>query len=109
MMTDSERIHSFLRRARGRALLEIGVRTGAQAFSALTLALLALAAVAAFIGPAASWPYVALATIAAFGASGVALGFLLPSRTFSEPTALARAVGRQHPPLASDLLSAVEL
>jgi hypothetical protein len=107
--SDSERIHAFLRRARGRALLEIGVRVGAHAFSALVVAVLALALAAALAGPAASWPYVALATFALFVAGGVALGFVRPSRVLAEPTAVARLVGRRHPPLESDLLSAVEL
>ena len=42
MASDSERIHVFLRRARGRALLEIGVRVGAHAFSAMVATLLVL-------------------------------------------------------------------
>ena len=108
-MTDRERLHSFLRRARGRALLETGIRAGAYAFAILILALLALALAAAMAGPAASWPYVALVTVAACVAGGTALGYLRPSRAFADPSALARMVGLRHPPLASDLLSAVEL
>jgi hypothetical protein len=108
-MTDSERIHSFLRRARSRALLEMGIRTGGNAFTILILALLVLALGAVAAGPAASWPYVAFGVIAACVAGGVALGFLRPSRVFAEPATLARMVGQRHPPLASDLLSAVEL
>ena len=108
-MTDSERIHSFLRRARSRALLELAIRTGAYGFALLILALLCLSLVAAMSGPAASWPYVAMAAIVACVAGSVALGFLRPSRVFAEPSALARMVGQRHPPLASDLLSAVEL
>jgi hypothetical protein len=104
-----ERIHAFLGRARGRALLEIGVRVAAHALSALLIVLLVLAVVAALAGPAASWPYVALTTIAMFVIGGAALGFVRPARVFAEPTALARLVGQRHPPLASDLLSAVEL
>ena len=108
-MTDSERIHSFLRRARGRALLEMGIRTGAHALVTLILALFGLALAAALAGPASSWPYVALGAIAACVAGGGALGWLRPARAFAEPATLARMVGQHHPPLASDLLSAVEL
>ncbi|MBN2575446.1 MAG: hypothetical protein JXP73_12855 [Deltaproteobacteria bacterium] len=108
-MSDTERIHSFLRRARSRALVEIGVRTGAYALAVLIVAFCGLALAALLAGPAASWPFVALGTIAACVAGGVALGFVRPSRMFADPAALARMVGRRHPPLASDLLSAVEL
>ena len=108
-MTDSERIHSFLRQARSRALLETGIRTGGHAFAFLVLAFLVLALVAAATGPAVSWPYVALGTIAACVAGGVALGFVRPARVLDRPSAVARLVGKQRPPLASDLMSAVEL
>ena len=53
-MTDSERIHSFLRQARSRALLETGIWTGGHAFAFLVLAFLVLALVAAATGPAVS-------------------------------------------------------
>jgi hypothetical protein len=108
-MTDSERLHFFLRRARSRALLEMGVRTGAYALAILILAFLVLALLAAVGGPAASWPYLALGAIAACIAGSVALGYLRPSRAFAEPVAIARLVGQHHLALASDLLSAVEL
>ena len=85
------------------------MRTGAYALAGLLVALSVLALAAALAGPAASWPFVALGTIAAFIAGGVALGLVRPSRAFAEPAALARMVGERHPPLASDLLSAVEL
>ena len=108
-MTDSERIQFFLRQARSRALLETGIRTGGHAFAILVAAFLVLALVAASTGPAVSWPYVALGTIAACLAGGVALGFIRPARVLEQPSAVARLVGKQRPPLASDLLSAVEL
>jgi hypothetical protein len=108
-MTDSERIQSFLRQARSRALLETGIRTAGHAFTILVFAFLVLALVAAAAGPAVSWPYVALGTIAACTAGGVALGFLRPARMLEQPAAVARLVGKRRPPLASDLLSAVEL
>jgi hypothetical protein len=108
-MTDSERIHSFLRQARSRALLETSIRTGGHACAMLVLAFLILALAAAVTGPAVSWPYVAFATIAACVAGGIALGFVRPSRVFEQPSAIARMVGQRQPSLASDLLSAVEL
>ena len=108
-MTDSERIHTFLQRARGRALLEIGIRTGAYALATLVVTLVLLGLLARVAGPASSWPYLGLAAIGLCVAGGITLGYLRPARLFSEPAALARMVGQRHPPLASDLLSAVEL
>jgi hypothetical protein len=108
-MTDSERITTFLRRARSRALFEVGVRMGGYAFAILSLTFVVLAVIAKLTGPAASWPYIALGTVAACTASGIALGFMRPVRALGEPAAIARLVGKHRPPLASDLLSAVEL
>ncbi|HEY5284392.1 MAG TPA: hypothetical protein VIM14_16485, partial [Polyangia bacterium] len=79
-MTDSERIHSFLRQARSRALLETGIRTGSHALAILVAAFLALAILATITGPAVSWPYVAFGTIATCLAGGIALGFVRPAR-----------------------------
>lgn len=108
-MTDSERIQTFLQRARGRALLESGIRAGAYALATLVVTLVLLGLLARVTGPASSWPYLGLAAIGLCVAGGIALGYLRPARLFSEPAALARMVGQRHPPLASDLLSAVEL
>jgi hypothetical protein len=108
-MTDSERISSFLRRARSRALMETGIRIGGYAFALLVGALLVLALWARMAGPATSWPYVALATIVGCAAIGIGLGFLHPSSELGEPAAVARLVGVRRPAMASDLLSAVEL
>ncbi len=108
-MTDRERISSFLRQARSRALFETGIRKGGYALAVLIGAFLLLALWAGASGPATSWPYVALATVAACAGGGIAFGFLRPSRELSRPVAVARLVGRRRPPLASDLLSAVQL
>ncbi len=108
-MTDRERIHSFLRQARSRALLETGIRAGGHAFALLVLAFLLLALVAAMTGPAVSWPYVAFGTIAACVAGAIALGWVWPARALEQPSEVARLVGKKRPLLASDLLSAVEL
>ena len=108
-MTDSERINSFLRQARSRALLETGLRVGGYAFAILVLDFFALALAASLLGPAVSWPYVACGTIAAFVAGGLALGVVRPARILDQSDAVARLVGKHRPPLASDLLSAVQL
>jgi hypothetical protein len=107
--SDSERIDRFLDRARSRALVELGVRTGGYTLAVLGLLFLALALSAALAGPAASWPYVGFGSIVAATAVAVALGYLRPSRALEDPAAVARLVGRHRPLLASDLLSAVEL
>jgi hypothetical protein len=108
-MTDSERIHRFLEKARNRALVEGAVRTGGYTVAVLGGLFVVLAVIATLAGPAASWPYVAFGSIAACLAAGVALGYLRPARVLEDPAAVARLVGRHRPPLASDLLSAVEL
>jgi len=108
-MTDLDRIHSFLERARGRALLENGVRVGARALVALVIGLAVLAVLARLVGPASSWPFIAFAVIALGGGGAVTLGYVRPARLLAEPAALARLLGRRYPPLSSDLLSAVEL
>jgi hypothetical protein len=108
-MTDHERISRFLQRARSRALLEVCVRTAGYMLAALGLLFLALAVMAKLAGPAASWPYVAFGSIALCVACGIALGYLRPARALDDPAALARLVGEHRPPLASDILSAVEL
>ncbi len=108
-MTDSERIHRFLEQARSRALAECAVRTGGYATAVLFALFFALAVIAALAGPAASWPYVTFGCIAACVAGGVALGYLRPARALEDPAAVARMVGEHRPPLASDLLSAVEI
>ncbi len=107
-MTDSERIHRFLQRARARFLLEMGVRAGAYAVAATGLAFLLLAFLAALAGPAASWPYLAWALLAACVVVGLVLGLFRPSRALADPAAVARLLGGRVP-FAGDLLSAVEL
>lgn len=109
MTADNERIRTFLQQARSRALLEVGIRTGGHAGVWLAVVLLALALAALLAGPAVSWPYFAVGAIAACVAGGIALGFVYPSRALEPPTEIARLVGKRYPPLASDLLSAVEL
>ena len=109
MTPDNDRISAFLQQARSRALVEIGVRTVGYAVAALVMALVGLAAAALLPGPAVSWPYVALGAIAACVAGGIALGFVFPARALEHSSAVALLVGKHYPPLASDLLSAVEL
>jgi len=108
-MTDRECIDAFLAQARNRALLESSVRLGASALAVMAGVLVVLALLALFTGPAASWPYVGVGAILACVAGGVALGFVLPARVLEERTAVARLVGERCPPLASALVSAVEL
>jgi hypothetical protein len=108
-MTDREHLDSFLSQARRRALVESSVRASGFALSLLAAALLVLGLAAAFLGPAASWPYVGIGTIVACIAGGIVLGYVTPARVLDAPTAVAHLVGERCPVLASDLLSAVEL
>lgn len=108
-MDDSDRLSSFLRRARSRALVERSLRAGGYAVAGLVALLLALALVAALAGPAASWPYIGVGAIVVVLAAGLVLGYVWPARVLESPEAVARLVGAHKPELASDLLSAVEL
>jgi predicted nucleic acid-binding Zn-ribbon protein len=108
-MSEIERIRGFLRTVRRRAYWEAFLRVGGLTLTAMILALLIMSLCAAHIGPATFWPKVTLTVLiilTLLGASAAALG---PWRRLRSERAVAAYVGRSHPPIASDLLSAVEL
>ena len=108
-MTDIERVRLFLRQVRRRALLVFGLRTAGFTVAAMLATLLLLGLIAYWIGPATSWPATTVVTLLALLFAGLGLGLGLPVRRLRSMRAVASFAGQRHPPLASDLLSAVEL
>ena len=108
-MEEVERIREFLRAVRRRALLTAGLQAGGFTSAALLLALLGLALCAVRVGPATFWPSLTGGVLLVLTGGGLALGCVGPLRRLRSERGVARYVGRRHPPLASDLLSAVEL
>jgi len=108
-MTDIERVRLFLRQVRRRALLMFGLRTAGFTVAAMLATLLLLGLMAAWIGPATSWSAVTVVTLLTLLLSGLGLGLGLPARRLRPMRSVAAFAGQRHPPLASDLLSAVEL
>jgi hypothetical protein len=108
-MEEVERIRQFLRAVRRRALLTAGLRAGGFTTAALLLALLVLALCAVRVGPATFWPSLTGGVLLVLTGAGLALGCLGPLRRLRSERGVARYVGTRHPPVASDLLSSVEL
>jgi hypothetical protein len=108
-MSEMERIRGFLGAVRRRLLLRAAIKTVGFGAAALGLTVLSLAAAAAAVGPAGFWPALTAVTLAVLALGALTLGLLRPARALREDRAAARRVGALLPPLASDLLSAVEL
>jgi hypothetical protein len=108
-MEEIETIRRFLRAVRRRAAWEAGLRAGSVTTAAVLGAVLLLSLCAVRTGPATFWPSLTLVVLLVLTGVGLALGWLVPLRRLRSDGAVARLVGRRHPPLASDLLSAVEL
>src|SRR5688572_5544856 len=108
-MVSRDAIEIFLARARSRARVEAALRIFALAAASLFALLLLLAWLAQHTGPAAYWPVVTTGVLLAVTLGAAFFGTFLPYRRLKADTAVARMVGARHPPLASDLLSAVEL
>jgi len=108
-MDEVERIRRFLRAVRRRALWAAGLRAGSFTTAAGLAVVLALALCAVRVGPAAFWPTVTTVVLLVVTGVGIAFGWLAPWRRLRSERSVALFVGRRHPPLASDLLSAVEL
>ena len=108
-MTDIERVRLFLRQVRRRALLVFGLRAAGFTAAAMLTAVLLLGLTATWIGPATSWRTVTILILLTLLLVGLAMLWGLPARRLRSMRALAAFAGERHPPLASDLLSAVEL
>jgi hypothetical protein len=108
-MSDFERIRSVLSAVRRRVLVRAVLQTAGLGLAAMLLALAALAAAAAAMGPAGFWPMLTALTMTVLAAGALSYGVLRPARVLRGDRATARLVGRLHPPVSSDLVSAVEL
>jgi len=108
-MTDIERVRFFLRQVRRRALLVFGLRAAGFTAAAMLATILLLGLTATWIGPATSWWTVTILTLLALLLSGLGVVWGVPARRLRSMRSLAAFTGRRHPPLASDLLSAIEL
>jgi hypothetical protein len=108
-MNDIERVRLFLRQVRRRALLVLGLRAAGFTAAAMLATLLLLGLTASWIGPASSWSTVAAVAFVTVLLCGLGVVWGLPARRLRSMRATAAFAGQRHPPLASDLLSAVEL
>jgi hypothetical protein len=108
-MSEMERIRSFLTAVRRRLLVRAAVETAGFGAAAMIGMLLALAAVAASVGPAGFWPTLTTASLLTLTLAALVAGLLRPARQLRDERAAAHRAGTFVPPLASDLLSAVEL
>jgi HAMP domain-containing protein len=108
-MEEIETIRRFLRAVRRRAALEAGLRAGSFTTAALFAALTVLSLCAVRTGPATFWPALTVGVLLVLTGVGLGVGCLVPLRRLRSDGAVARYVGQRHPPVASDLLSAVEL
>ncbi|HEY1555671.1 MAG TPA: hypothetical protein VGF94_12625 [Kofleriaceae bacterium] len=106
-------IPNYLARVRALVLRHEARRTGLYGFAALAGIVLVLPLVGAVIG-AHRGPGLAVLAIGGIAAAivvagSVVLGLVAPRRRYGADADVARWVGRRHPPVASDLLSCVEL
>jgi len=108
-MSEMERIRSFLAAMRRRFLVRAAIETAGFGAAAFIAVLLGLSAAAAAVGPAGFWPTVTTSVGLALVLGCLAAGVLRPARQLRGERAAARRAGTLVPPLASDLLSAVEL
>ena len=109
VMSEIERIRGFLRTVRRRAYWEASLRLAGFTLAGLMLAVLLMALCASYIGPASFWPKLTATVLIILTGAGLAVAALGPVRRLRTEHGVARFVGQRHPPLASDLLSAVEL
>jgi hypothetical protein len=108
-MTEMERIRGVIAAVRRRLLWRAAIETAGFGAAALAIALLALAGIALSVGPAGFWPTVTSAIATLFVLVALTYGVLRPARALRDEQAAARRLGAMLPPLASDLISAVEL
>jgi hypothetical protein len=108
-MSELERIRSFLDAMRRRLLVRATIVTVGFGAAAMIVVLVGLAVIAAAVGPAGFWPTLTTGTMVALVLAAIGAGVLRPARRLRDERAAAHRAGVLVPPLASDLLSAVEL
>lgn len=108
-MSELDRIRTFLAALRRRVLVRAVIETAGLGAAVVVLALLVLAVTATAVGPAGFWPALTIVALAALALGAATLGVVRPARRLGDDRATARRAGVLVPPLASDLLSAIEL
>jgi hypothetical protein len=108
-MREQDGIRDFLGAVRRRLLLRAGLQAAGYGLALLAVAVLALGLVATAVGPADFWPTVTACLAATLVLAALAAGLVRPAHALRGDRAAARRTGALYPPLASDLLSAVEL
>jgi hypothetical protein len=108
-MSELERIRGFLGALRRRLLVRAAIETAGFGAAALFGILLILAVAAAAVGPAGFWPTVTTSALLVLALGALAAGVLRPARLLRDERSAARRAGALVPPLASDLMSAIEL
>jgi len=103
------RLATFLGRVRRRTLWQAVARAGAHSVIGMLAQLLVLAFLASRMGPAGFWPGVTLLLLVGTALVILALELARSVWRLRSDSAAARWVGRLHPRVASDLISAVEL
>jgi hypothetical protein len=105
-----ERILAFLDAVRRQIWRRHAVRAALLAAAALAVVAALLPLVALLVMPVQGRviAMIGLGLVAATAAGAVALGMIVPRRRWRSDHRVARFVGRHEPPIASDLLSAVE-
>jgi hypothetical protein len=109
LMSEMERIRSFLAAMRRRILVRAAIETAGFGAAAMIVVLLGLSATAATVGPAGFWPSITTGTFVALLLAAILVGVLRPARQLRGERAAARRAGLLLPPLSSDLMSAIEL
>ena len=102
-------IGHFLARARKRARTLTALRIFALAAIGLAAVVFGMAWLALQTGPAAYWPTITTTVLLIGTLLAAFFGGLLPWSRLKTDSAVALLVGQKYPPLASDLLSAVQL
>jgi hypothetical protein len=108
-MSELDRIRTFLAALRRRVLVRAVIETAGLGAAVVVLGLLGLAVTATAVGPAGFWPALTIVALAALALGAATLGVVRPARRLGDDRATARRAGTLVPPLASDLLSAIEL
>jgi hypothetical protein len=108
-MSELDRIRTFLAALRRRVLVRAVIETAGVGAAVVAVALLGLAVAATAVGPAGFWPALTIVALAALALGAATLGVVRPARRLGDDRATARRAGVLVPPLASDLLSAIEL
>jgi hypothetical protein len=108
-MSELDRIRTFLAALRRRVLVRAVIETAGLGAAVVVAALLGLAVMATAVGPAGFWPALTIVALAALALGAATVGVVRPARRLGDDRATARRAGTLVPPLASDLLSAIEL